>query len=225
MATFHEILRNLKEQSGKTQIQIAEELGMTPQNLSYYFNGREPSYETLIKLAQYFNVSTDYLLGISNNKNNEEVIKKNSVINYLDENNRLSDVLIDISECMHLKEINTNKKNFIFENFIEMIKLYIKIFERLNNIKQLDSEQNLLTIFKQNRLAFFNKDISTDYEITNELAPLLLSSITTEMYKCIESLSHVYALDAKQEFEDVDKLMKGLPIWEASKNGAKTRTE
>ena len=65
MVIFHERLKALKEVSGKTQVQIAEDIGIPPQNLSYYFNGREPNFELLIKLAQYFKVSTDYLLGLS----------------------------------------------------------------------------------------------------------------------------------------------------------------
>lgn len=63
VANFTERLRQLRDESGKTQSQIAKELGMTPQAFSYFVNGREPNYETLGKLADYFQVSTDYLLG------------------------------------------------------------------------------------------------------------------------------------------------------------------
>jgi len=65
MATFHERLKELKEQSGGTQASIAKALGLTPQAFSYYLNGREPNFETLIKMAKYFEVTTDYLLGAS----------------------------------------------------------------------------------------------------------------------------------------------------------------
>lgn len=65
MTTFHERLNTLKNNSGKTQVQIADELGITPQTLSYYFNGREPGYDLLIKLSDLFNVSVDYLIGKS----------------------------------------------------------------------------------------------------------------------------------------------------------------
>lgn len=44
---------------------------MTPQALSYYANGREPNYGTLIAMAEYFKVSTNYLLGISEHKTAE----------------------------------------------------------------------------------------------------------------------------------------------------------
>lgn len=65
MANFTERLRQLRDESGKTQSQIAKELGLTPQAFSYFVNGREPNYETLGKIADYFQVSVDYLLGRS----------------------------------------------------------------------------------------------------------------------------------------------------------------
>lgn len=68
MANFTERLRQLRDESGKTQSQIAKELGLTPQAFSYFVNGREPNYETLGKIADYFQVSVDYLLGRSDVK-------------------------------------------------------------------------------------------------------------------------------------------------------------
>jgi transcriptional regulator with XRE-family HTH domain len=65
MLKFTERFQVLRKESNKTQAAIAEELGMTPQTLSYYANGREPNYDTLSKIADYFGVSTDYLLGRS----------------------------------------------------------------------------------------------------------------------------------------------------------------
>lgn len=63
MANFTERLRQLRDESGKTQSQIAKELGLTPQAFSYFVNGREPNYDTLISIANYFGVTTDYLIG------------------------------------------------------------------------------------------------------------------------------------------------------------------
>lgn len=63
MSKFVERLSQLKAKSGKSQSKIAADLGMRPQTLSYFFHGREPSYDVLIQLADYFEVSCDYLLG------------------------------------------------------------------------------------------------------------------------------------------------------------------
>lgn len=54
-------LRNLKELS---QYEIAERLGFSRGQYANYEQGtREPDFETLQKLADFFEVSTDYLLG------------------------------------------------------------------------------------------------------------------------------------------------------------------
>ncbi len=66
MSMFHERLKELRDKSGKTQQKIAEDLNITPQNLSYYINGREPNYDILISMADYFETTIDYLLGRTN---------------------------------------------------------------------------------------------------------------------------------------------------------------
>ena len=66
MSLFAERFKQLKEITGKTQAIIASDLGVTPQAISYYANGREPNYDMLIKIADYFSVTTDYLVGLTN---------------------------------------------------------------------------------------------------------------------------------------------------------------
>lgn len=72
MSKFHDRLEELKDEKGNTQTKIAEDLGISPQTLSYYFNGREPNYDLLCDIADYFNVSTDYLLGMDVYRNKED---------------------------------------------------------------------------------------------------------------------------------------------------------
>ena len=76
MANFTERLRQLRDESGKTQSQIAKELGLTPQAFSYFVNGREPNYETLGKIADYFQVSVEYLLGRSDVKTEDPTVRE-----------------------------------------------------------------------------------------------------------------------------------------------------
>lgn len=57
-------LLNLRKQHGKTQKEMAEITNTTYQAYQRYENGsREPDFATLLKLADYFNTSIDYLLG------------------------------------------------------------------------------------------------------------------------------------------------------------------
>lgn len=58
-------LRELRRRSGLTQIELAEELNISQSALSTYETGRiNIDNETLVKLARYFGVSIDELLGI-----------------------------------------------------------------------------------------------------------------------------------------------------------------
>lgn len=61
-------LKELRKNSGISQTELANALGVTKQSVSNWENDNIlPSIEMLIKIAEYFNVSTDYLLGRSNN--------------------------------------------------------------------------------------------------------------------------------------------------------------
>lgn len=62
--------KRLKELRGpKTQEDIAISLGLSRPRYSHYENERSyPDPETLIKIADHYHVSTDYLLGRTNNK-------------------------------------------------------------------------------------------------------------------------------------------------------------
>lgn len=57
-------LKKILAESGLTQQNVADDLGISPQAVNNYVHEkREPSIEMLIKLADYFNVSVDYLIG------------------------------------------------------------------------------------------------------------------------------------------------------------------
>lgn len=66
---FHERLKNLREKENITREHLAKALDITYSALSKYETGkREPDFDLLQKLATYFNVTTDYLLGVSKYK-------------------------------------------------------------------------------------------------------------------------------------------------------------
>jgi len=65
-------LIDLKKQEGKTFKEIAIESGVPIGSLSKYHNdAAEAGVNSLVKLAKYFNVSTDYLLGITDIANGD----------------------------------------------------------------------------------------------------------------------------------------------------------
>ncbi|WP_085833737.1 helix-turn-helix domain-containing protein [Clostridium merdae] len=66
---YLERLRELRENADKGQKEIAEFLGITQQQYSLYETGtRHIKVEHLVALAEYYKVTTDYILGISNKK-------------------------------------------------------------------------------------------------------------------------------------------------------------
>ena len=63
---FAENLKNLRNKKGLTQTQLAERLWLNKSIISAYENQqRMPSLDVLIKLSYEFNVSMEYLLGLS----------------------------------------------------------------------------------------------------------------------------------------------------------------
>lgn len=79
---FDDRLRLLRVQRNLSQAEMAEILGMKLRTYaSYENNEREPSSAVLIKIADYFNVSSDFLIGykmkgIDKQKVTEELIGK-----------------------------------------------------------------------------------------------------------------------------------------------------
>lgn len=69
LLNFGNKLKELRNQNKMTQQQLAAQIGVSKSVISYYeLQERIPSPEILLKLASVFHVSTDYLLGVSNDK-------------------------------------------------------------------------------------------------------------------------------------------------------------
>lgn len=61
---FRERLRNLRGE--KSLQEVAKDIGISRATLGYYESGyRKPDIEILLKIAKYYNVSCDYLLGLT----------------------------------------------------------------------------------------------------------------------------------------------------------------
>ena len=57
-------LKQMRKQSGQSQREIAEILGITTRQYQRFECGEQrPGYENLIKIADHFNVSLDWLTG------------------------------------------------------------------------------------------------------------------------------------------------------------------
>lgn len=63
-------IKSLREAKGLKQEELAQKVSVSPSAIGMYeTNKREPNNEIILKLAEFFNVSTDYLLGKSDIRN------------------------------------------------------------------------------------------------------------------------------------------------------------
>ncbi len=62
-------LKTLREQKGLTRKEVSEAVGLESSTYGKYEKGqRQPSYQILLALAEFYNVSVDYLTGYSPSK-------------------------------------------------------------------------------------------------------------------------------------------------------------
>lgn len=68
MIIFKERLRDIRKDKSCTQKQVAVAVGASERNYQdWEYGNKKPAFDTLIALADYFNVSLDYLVGRTNN--------------------------------------------------------------------------------------------------------------------------------------------------------------
>lgn len=64
MNSLRIVLKELRKEKGITQKEIAKELNITDRTYGHYETGkREPTIDTLINIADYYNISIDILVG------------------------------------------------------------------------------------------------------------------------------------------------------------------
>lgn len=63
MMVFYDIFVGLCREAGKAPTVVLAELGMSKGNLGKWRDGRTPKADGLVKIADYFGVTTDFLTG------------------------------------------------------------------------------------------------------------------------------------------------------------------
>ena len=109
---FANTLKNLREANNVTQEQLAEYLKVTrPTIAGYETKSRQPDYERLQKIADYFQVSIDYLIrGVSENKlppMKENTVDQEVKIAY---RNLSLESKQDVLKYIHLLKLRDNEK-------------------------------------------------------------------------------------------------------------------
>lgn len=105
-------IKELRKANGLTQLELATHIGIVQHTLSGYEKSiSQPDIETLEKLAVYFSVSTDFLLGITeqDSKSNQFSSK---LINYGQQLNNLNKDII-IGEMARMIDEQNNNNNTV----------------------------------------------------------------------------------------------------------------
>lgn len=139
---FPHRLRELMKQTGKTQKEVGQAIEKTRQAVGYYADGSSsPDWETLVALAQYFNVSTDWLLGISDAKSTDNDILSACQITGLSE-----EAIQNLTEIKRQYPDYIDSLNFLlqstnFENALYAIYAYKDSIRYLNGLRNIRKEQ------------------------------------------------------------------------------------
>ena len=137
---FNRIIKLLRKERGITQKQAAEDLGVSQALLSHYEKGiRECGLDFVVRVADYYNVSCDYLLGRSAERNgmmlnaddlpNPDKMKDNvyhgSVLPTMNKkliSNSLNVLYAKIAEC-HSKALTTEVSTYLMMAVAKMFRL------------------------------------------------------------------------------------------------------
>ena len=89
-------LRALREEKKITQEQLGAIINLSKANISKYESGDvEPNNETLQKLADLFDVSTDYLFGRSDERKSSNIFPQNDQLDKYDNIKKLKGIAAD----------------------------------------------------------------------------------------------------------------------------------
>lgn len=114
-----DILKELRQSKGLTQQELGDLVGISASNVRMIEkNQRNGSLDVVSKLADYFNVSIDYLEGKTNYKNSTEIatniINKLIELNIINNVNEINDNILNMISDFTNKTICENKTNWIY---------------------------------------------------------------------------------------------------------------
>ena len=185
---FQERFKELRVSQNIKQIDIANQLGITPQAVSNYAAGREPDYDTLISLANLLGVSVDYLIGATNSRNEQT----ENFCNKTGLSDEAVDKLISIGECYpHGECLESEVLNKIICSplFCE----FVSTFDRLINPFYIHVSEELL----------FDSELANDY-VSNSY------NQTTQDYDIDKNLKFILAALEKQSADALIQLATSI---------------
>lgn len=158
-------LRELREERGLSLRELGKSVGMSAAVLGNYERGdREPKIAAWQELADFFDVSPSYIMGISNEKNELNDLLKNKINNMLDFKNLdsneeqqtsifLNFLIQEITKYINIL-LSNNDRDFQLQSIVGLTD-FIKLMSAMNEESQYEKVQDL-----SNHLSFL-KDLYT----------------------------------------------------------------
>ncbi|MGN0527820.1 MAG: helix-turn-helix domain-containing protein [Eubacterium sp.] len=164
LSKFSVVLSQLRKERGISQKKAATDLGISQALLSHYEKGiRECGLDFVIKCSEYYGVTTDYLLGVSENRNglNSDNFLQNDFSADGKSISTLSQATKYLLNVAAAASTNENERTYIYDYY--MLSLY----------------RGALSLAKAGAIP---KEIfKIDYSIARELATAVLSVIDAKI--------------------------------------------
>lgn len=161
-------LKKMMNNQGITQLQLAKELNMTRQAVSLYLTGQAlPAIDKLLIICEYFNVSSDYLLGITENPTrdtnkqfitdytklsaesieqlHELNIQNSNIINYLLSN----DMLTSVMDLLQKSKLSSQSSEWLLSELYSILITIPNFKEQYYNLFYSYRDKNGFENFKK----------------------------------------------------------------------------
>lgn len=165
-STFPDRLSSLIKESNLNQQELAEEIGCSRQSVSLYAAGkRKPDVEILNKICDYFEISSDYLLGRTSSKSLE--IDNISINKSLGLNDEAIDIIKTINNCPSTLLSNTlmvdnnepvlNDKHFLDIDILNYLITETTFIELIAQIGKYMTHNTINQVLEENFLQQYAK--------------------------------------------------------------------
>ncbi len=199
---FANNLKILRNEKGLNQSQLANVLGVSRGSISFYETGeRVPDAEVLKKMAAFFGVTSDYLIGLTDVKSVDIQLQKICEYTGLNENS-----VCTLQSLQHCKD---SKRVFLYLNFL--LGNFYRIKTIISSFRRVIIEKIGLKSLKECIYQKFNIDITTaspfiaaDRKVIEKIS-FLVSSKTEDMdmaeYFLQKNMKEIINVDEINEIE------------------------
>lgn len=133
MSIFNERFKELKEELNLSAKELSNILNIAPSTLSYYLKDREPNYDMLTKIADYFDVTVDWLIGRTDNRSSVYEALEKEIVNTIIKND-----IDDISKD-DIKPLTIFRNDYLKtqEQLVKFLSFYYTLLAKLEELEKL----------------------------------------------------------------------------------------